>query len=71
MWAKESRAAGLALEGPVGDVLCVLEVDLLVVPGPARPPGLAPVDPRREVAVEVGPHVVGLPVVAALSKLSK
>lgn len=64
--AEEPRAAGLALEGPVRDVLGVLEVDLLVIPGPARPPGLAPVDPRRQVAVEVGAHVVHLAVLAAV-----
>jgi hypothetical protein len=60
MRAEESWAAGLALERPVGHVLGVLQVDLLVGPGAARPAGLAPVDPRRPVAVDVGPHVVGL-----------
>jgi len=60
MGAEEAWAAGLALERPVGDVLGVLQVDLLVGTCAARPAGLAPVDPRRPVAVHVGLHVVGL-----------
>ena len=68
MGAEEARAAGLALEGPVGDNLCVLQVDLLVLPGSARPPGFAAVDPRGAVAVDVGLYVVGLPVVTAVEQ---
>ena len=65
MGAEEAWAAGLALERPVRDVLGVLQVDLLVGTGAARPAGLAPVDPRRPVAVHVGLHVVGLRRVSA------
>jgi len=60
MGAEEAWAAHLALDGPVGDVLGVLQVDLLVGTCAARPARLASVDPRRPVAVHVGPHVVGL-----------
>ena len=60
MGAEEAGAAGLAVVGAVGDVLGVLEVDLLLA-GAAGPAGLAAVDPGGEVAVLVGPDVALLP----------
>lgn len=58
MGAKEARAASLALEGSVRDILRILQVNLLLLSSTARPSRLAPIDPRRQVAVLVGTDVI-------------
>lgn len=56
--AEEAGAAALAVDGPGGEVFGVLQVHLLAGVGGAAPAGLAAVDPGREVAVLVWPHIV-------------
>ena len=58
MRAEEAWAASPAIGRPGREVDVVIEVEVLYVVGGAAPSGLTAVDPRGEVAVLVGPHIV-------------